>query len=653
MSRIRVLNIVYFSLCFLLFSTQNVHAYIDPATTSYIIQIVAAMFITLGVTLTAFTTKAKLFFLELRMKFIEEKVRREAGTSSTDSDEPQAGTIKYLFYDKRRFISRAVPAAICAFAFSFTFIIFGCFDLYIQNQADFPFSISDMLAPTIIAGIIVFALLFIILIILKGKMFNYAISLFIGLLLAGYIQGNFLNLDFGELMGSKIPWELYGKHMLINTMLWALMTLIPFIILYFNKYLWKIACTYILPTLLILVQIVALVFGFASSDLDDKDSRYLSKEGIYEVASEENIIWITIDAFDIKYTDILKKEYENYNETFSDFTLFTNFLTEARVTYPSMINMFTGAMTKYEEPADDFATKAYEDGALFPGIKDAGYNMKLYMTNPYTYTNINQVDEFADNVSDSGLNYYKTPIMKYLLNLSAYRYAPHVMKPSFWASTKGDFPVEELAKDKEPYVVDDISFYSGMSKDGLSIDKDIKKGFAYYHLNGAHLPYTVDENVKQVNGDEGTLEKQLLGSAKILEDFLNEMKANGIYDDSMIIIAGDHGEHMGAEKYPNVTALYVKMPNSNITNGPAINNYSVDPGNLRATILDYISAPNNEKESTLFQANEMDNERYLYYRIWNGNGKPLTLETFRVIGDAKEKNNWELIDTIEVKYQFP
>ncbi len=59
-------------------------AYVDPAVTSYIIQIVAGAVIACGVVLGVFRRKIALFFRQQKMKRLEKKLTREADKKQCD-----------------------------------------------------------------------------------------------------------------------------------------------------------------------------------------------------------------------------------------------------------------------------------------------------------------------------------------------------------------------------------------------------------------------------------------------------------------------------------------------------------------------------------------------------------------------------------------
>ena len=73
----------YFCAWVLLALSGSASAYIDPAATSYLIQIVAGLFITAGVVLGIFWKKIRLFFRGLRIKMLEKKLTHQAAKDGT------------------------------------------------------------------------------------------------------------------------------------------------------------------------------------------------------------------------------------------------------------------------------------------------------------------------------------------------------------------------------------------------------------------------------------------------------------------------------------------------------------------------------------------------------------------------------------------
>lgn len=77
-SKSRKLKFTYFFTLFTLLFSMTAYAYIDPATTTYLIQIVAGVFIAAGATIGIFWKKIKLFFRRKKMEHLEKSLTKKA-----------------------------------------------------------------------------------------------------------------------------------------------------------------------------------------------------------------------------------------------------------------------------------------------------------------------------------------------------------------------------------------------------------------------------------------------------------------------------------------------------------------------------------------------------------------------------------------------
>ena len=68
---------LYLSVFISLIFSATVFAYLDPATTSYLIQIVSGVVIACGVTVGIFWKKIKLFFKKIKIKALEKKYAKQ------------------------------------------------------------------------------------------------------------------------------------------------------------------------------------------------------------------------------------------------------------------------------------------------------------------------------------------------------------------------------------------------------------------------------------------------------------------------------------------------------------------------------------------------------------------------------------------------
>ena len=167
--------------------------------------------------------------------------------------------LRNLWQDDRRFSERLLTSGAAVLAFVFTFIMFGPFELYIANMSYLVFGIKQLLPPIIIAGIIILAVFTVLLALLRGKIFNAVVSIVIGITIAGYIQGNYINIDHGTLDGTGIVWQDFKWQMLVNLFVWAAIILVPVIFCYFSRDIWK-SFVRIVSLVLVAMQVFGAVY---------------------------------------------------------------------------------------------------------------------------------------------------------------------------------------------------------------------------------------------------------------------------------------------------------------------------------------------------------------------------------------------------------
>ena len=67
------------------------------------------------------------------------------------------------------------------------------------------------------------------------KIYNIYAAVIFGGALAAYVQGNFLNPDFGVLNGRQIQWSQFRVNGIISTVVWIALIVVPAVIVCFKK----------------------------------------------------------------------------------------------------------------------------------------------------------------------------------------------------------------------------------------------------------------------------------------------------------------------------------------------------------------------------------------------------------------------------------
>ena len=73
----KVFSLLYFLFFGMLLTMRSAHAYIDPATTSYLLQIIAGVFIAAGATVAVFWRKITFYFKKQKALRARKKKERE------------------------------------------------------------------------------------------------------------------------------------------------------------------------------------------------------------------------------------------------------------------------------------------------------------------------------------------------------------------------------------------------------------------------------------------------------------------------------------------------------------------------------------------------------------------------------------------------
>ncbi len=640
-----------------------VAAYIDPATTSYIIQIFAGLFISLLVAFSAFSARIKSMFINMRISWLRRKVAWQAARQRRKNPalalqeaavRPVAvlpSRRQFFFADQRSYKQRLAHAATIIAAYVFTFFVFGPLDLFLGNHLIFAFDLASFWPRLLLAGLAVTAGLLFLVPLIRGRFFDLVLSSLAGLLLAGYLQGNFFNLQLGQLTGDAIPWQKYTGHAMLNLLLWAGLILLPLLLRMFSAKAWR-SGTIFLSGLLILMQMSGLIYSLATTDLaQDKQHGYLSRAGIYHMSEEDNVIVFILDRLDEKFIDQMVEQEPDFYDHLDGFTRFTNNISAYCRTYPSAVHMLTGKLSKYEEPAADYFTAAWQESSFLHDLQKAGFTNKLYMSAPYMYSDIEQVRGIAANIEDGKITMRFFDMIEKFWRLSAFRYSPHALKANFYLATN-EFSVLAGQEDKvEPYYTDDAKFMAQLKADGLQL-KEPGKNFIYYHLNGMH-DYVLNEAGEQLpEGENGSQTKQMRACFAIVDELLGQMKRLDIYNDATIIITGDHGQSWDVYNLdaPVRTGLFVK-PKGSFGKPLELSRAPVSQADLRATVIENAGLDAQGYGPGYFDiAEDAQRDRHYYYRVDDREVKRHYVEEFLVHGDAADFSNWHKLGEFEIQY---
>lgn len=455
--------------------------------------------------------------------------------------------------------------------FGFTLFVFAPLETWFSAGAELWFTVEDFLWPALAAFLTVSGVLFGVGMLLRGAGRSAFCALLFGLALALYVQGGFANADYGVLDGRAIDWPGFGDYPVWNTLMWVALALLPVVAVL----LFRARAEGALRFLCVLLALTQAVSGFTLALTTPRKGVHteigFTTTDEFVLSGDRNILVFVLDTLDTtSFSDLLMHEPE-LAERLDGFTWFPKMVGQYPVTTFAMPMLLTGSGYLYETSKGNYLTTAWEKETFFHALKAEGYDVNVYSESEYAMP---EAASLIDNIEEQPLAPTSAfALWSSMMRLTGFRYAPHLLKPSQMISTT-DFDALKRGANTPVYTFDDTAFLSGLRERGFSAEKDAPN-FKLYHLQGAHTPYNL-----RLDGTRGssTIHEQLMALMNALLDMMEQMKAQGVYESSTIVITADHG-NMTIDPAP---VLLVKRPGD--SGALKQNGYLVCQQDLHATI---------------------------------------------------------------------
>ena len=441
----------------------------------------------------------------------------------------------------------------------FTFAIYMPSSLFISNLDDFALDYIKIVPLIALVSVAVLVIVYIIglIIPIKRLFYSYVLLVF-SLALGFYIQGNFLNPAFNSLNGKEIAWSEYKINGIISIIAWILVFVVPQVVYAIKENIMSLIVKW--GSLFVTaMQLVSLVVLLLTTHKVVSNDFAVTKNGEFELSSKNNTIMFVVDTLDASWFEDMLLPNEEYKKSLKDFTYFDDAVAGGAPTVLGIPTLLTGKIDMdASRDTSEYYKDAYESSSLFADMQKSNCNVKLFTEFYYLdYCDKNSVDNLK--MEQKYVISSRRGFMECLYKFVSFYAMPQFLKQNFWLYS-GEFNQYITLEDNTSnlYKLDDAQFYQDFKEKGITTQND-KDTFVMYHLNGAHSPYVMDENAQAVPSDSIGVDSQIRGIFKIIKEYMDELKAKGIYDSSTIIITADHG---GIDLYSN-PAILVKERNAN------------------------------------------------------------------------------------------
>jgi hypothetical protein len=431
------------------------------------------------------------------------------------------------------------------------------------------------------------AVLSAVLLLIPEKIRKIILQLLCGLLLSFYVQKLFFNGEMASITGDETNYDSYSMSRSINFLLFFAITFTPLIT---AKWLSEKKIDFNFDKALIFIAV--LIFGMQTAGLisvgissagairHEKTLKYLTYEPALTLGKEDNITVFLLDRLDTTFVqETLENSPELYDEL-DGFTFYEDNISEFATSFPSIPKLLTGydydVNTSYWKYLDEaWAQESYLDVLI-----ENGYDINLLISVDTTYYRYSQFESRANNVKDAG-NFSHDFVKIALINLriSSLRILPYYLKETaskgLVSSFANDFYSYEFTDGHAPItsIDTDLNFYNYLKDNGVKMGTG-NKTFNFIHLACSHdggYHYDKQADVITTGGDYLDATRACF---EIINMYINDLKSLGEYDNTSIIIMGDHG------RLPDIWATEAEELKDYIATG-----LLVKPSNSRGRLL--------------------------------------------------------------------
>lgn len=480
----------------------------------------------------------------------------------------------------KRILGELAPAYLLVFASCFMMLIFEPLLLYATNMNDFWFDFRIMIWPVLgvfacflLVGLLIVSVIYFVNLFFSGKIILYKLLTLVGYIafFLLYLQGNWLAGNLPPLTGEPIIWENYGKF---EDFILKIAVIILGIAAVISIWKYKLGRTIRYSAvgagiicIMLAVSLIPTVVG--NKALKSKDTFVPTLENYNTVSSNRNFLIFLVDTLDSNvFYDVMTRD-EDFDGLLNDFTYYPDTVGAYTLTRDSIPTILTGSVNHNEIGFLDYCNSAYNQSPLFEKLAQNGYGINLYSDSvtwggKRNYDIENSASIYDAKVDFKGFMYQE---LKYI----RYKYLPYEFKQ--WSQIETlDFDACKIIDSEQIgyYSWGNVANYSRIQENNV-LEKRDENYFQFIHCEGAHAPYDMGKSLSGMDG--GTYEQKVTASLTMIKTYLQRLKNNDAYNNSVIVIMADHGRyeesHLVELEEPYVTLdnlnpiLFIKGINEN------------------------------------------------------------------------------------------
>ncbi len=433
---------------------------------------------------------------------------------------------------------RILPAISPILLLGLNVFIFGTFLVFNENRGEFLVPYTTALYQYFLPGLAITVTAALLLTAFgknAGRHFN-AVVILLGVMT--YIHGNLLLWNTGILDGSQLDFSARWRSV-VDVMLW--LTLAGLAI---RQRHWLAVQGWKICTVLIVFQVIGVVSVYNRNFENPTTTEFSFPGGLAEFSSDNNVIQIVLDGFQASIFEEILSEHPDLKASFQGFTFFRDTTTTTDVTYLSIPAALTGTAFLNKQPISRYLETTLKGDNLYSFLAGMGYGVDvatpLWWNPPRSFfTNYYRIPTPYTNEKEARFS-----MAMLLLDISLYRAMPHFLKDMIYRSGSWLLSAKLVANPARQFEHFSHSAFFTDLQNKMTVVPG-KPKYKFIHLVSPHPPFVSKQDC-EFSGTTLEYSKKafLQQSFCILQTvaaFLDQLRAAGIYDNSLLLIHGDHG----------------------------------------------------------------------------------------------------------------
>jgi hypothetical protein len=437
-----------------------------------------------------------------------------------------------------------------------TVCVFVPAGIFYANYMEYPLAFASVLPGMLLVSAAATAVTAVVVAALPGRAREVGLGLLVGLGVLAWIQSTVLRWSYGVLDGRPIDWAAHRIHGLVDAGVWIAVLAVALVA---ARRVAGRAATIALALIVIQGGAVALL---ALQTPERWIDRMTVDDGArFALSKEKNAILLVVDTFQSDVFQEILDTDPSVAARFRGFTYFRNATAGFSGTTPSVALLLTGTPYRNEGPYQQFVRQAFTTQSLPKTLKGAGFH--VYYNHPGFWFSLYADPTIASHVTAG------TPIWgalhgwlgaRHLMRLGVFRSVPQAVKRHLQvtqaifvpgidrldlfrrtgrtlASTEAARRTPDLVK----WRLGDAPFFREFAV--LASATMAAPAFKYFHVWGLHPPLTHDESFRPLSAPytRANVIRQARGLVRLIGTFLDTLDGLGVYDDTLLVIVGDHG----------------------------------------------------------------------------------------------------------------